>query len=53
MLKRTVYYAIYAHTYEGIAEFLTLHKVLPEDVIDIRKDSDGYKAMYVKEVIDA
>ena len=52
MQKRTVYRVVYSPTYEGLADFFTVNKILPEDIIEIRKDSD-YKAMYVKDVIDA
>lgn len=52
MQKRTVYRVVYSPTYEGLADFFTEHKILPEDIIEIREDSD-YKAMYVKEIIEA
>lgn len=52
MQKRTVYRVVYSPTYEGLADFFTDNKILPENIIEIRKDSD-YKAMYAEEIIDA
>lgn len=53
MKKRTVYKVGYACDYEGIAEYLTEHKVLPEDVVEIRHEPGStYRVMYVIEVTD-
>lgn len=52
MKKRTIYRVIYSFDYDGIANYLTENNVLPEDIVDIRKDGSAWKAMYVKEIIE-
>ena len=53
MKKRTVYRVVYSPTYEGLADFFTGNKILPEDIFEIRQDGNTWKAMYVREIIDA
>ena len=33
--------------------FFTDNKILPEDIFEIRQDGNTWKAMYVREIIDA
>lgn len=52
MKRRTVYHVVYSPTYERLADFFTDNKILPEDIFEIRKDDNTWKAMYVREIID-
>ena len=52
MQKRTVYRVAYAYSLEGIADYLTFHHVLPEDIVEIRNVGNSYTVLYVDQVID-